>query len=78
MRLPVEPEDVKIVQGSSGRGLQVQCSCGAINWNHIEILESEWPCRNCGQVFTHYFPGLVQKVLAQQKAQAEQATQPAP
>lgn len=77
MRFPLQPGDVKIVQGSSGKGLQVECSCGAVNWNHLEIRESQWTCRNCGQVFTEYFPGLVQKALAQQKA-AEPSDRAAP
>jgi len=64
MQFPVAPEDVKIVQGASGRGLQVICStCGAVNWNHLEIQESLWSCRNCKRVFTNYYPGLVEKVL---------------
>ncbi|HEV2176146.1 MAG TPA: hypothetical protein VGW33_02940 [Terriglobia bacterium] len=75
MRFPLQPGDVKIVQGSSGKGLQVECPCGAVNWNHLEIQESQWTCRNCGQVFTEYFPGLAQKVLAQEKSRTE-ASQP--
>ena len=67
MRFPLQPADVKIIQGSSGKGLQVECSCGAVNWNHLEIRESQWTCRNCGRVFTEYFPGLVRKVLAEQR-----------
>jgi len=71
MNFPVSSEDVKIVQGASGRGLQVTCVCGAVNWNHIEIQTAEWPCRNCGRVFTHYYPGLVEKVLKLQKPASE-------
>ena len=67
MNFPVSPEDVKIVQGASGKGLQVTCVCGAMNWNHIEIQIAQWPCRNCGRVFTNYFPGLVEKALKLQK-----------
>ncbi|MGD0696642.1 MAG: hypothetical protein ABSB82_17625 [Terriglobia bacterium] len=67
MNFPVSPEDVKIVQGASGKGLQVTCVCGAVNWNHIEIQIAQWPCRNCARVFTNYFPGLVEKVLKLQK-----------
>jgi len=37
-----------IVDGKSGKGLQVVCSCGCVNWNHVEITEATWPCRNCG------------------------------
>jgi hypothetical protein len=66
MNFPVVPEDVKIVQGASGKGLQVICVCGAVNWNHLEMLTAQWPCRNCERVFTDYFPGLVAKVLARQ------------
>lgn len=71
MNYPVSPEDVKIVQGASGKGLQVTCVCGAVNWNHIEIQIAQWPCRNCGRVFANYFPGLVEKVKAQQAATSE-------
>lgn len=80
MHFPVEPEDVQIVPGASGRGLQVRCVCGAVNWNHVEIQESLWSCRNCGRVFTQYFPGLVVKVLAREKAAApaESAAAPQP
>ena len=80
MHFPVEPEDVQIVQGASGRGLQVRCVCGAVNWNHVEIQESLWTCRNCGRVFTQYFPGLVVKALAREKAMAaaEPAATPQP
>jgi len=63
MQFPVRAEDVKIVQGESGKGLQVVCSCGAVNWNHLEIQDSLWRCRNCKQVFTDYYPGLVEKFL---------------
>jgi hypothetical protein len=80
MHFPVEPEDVQIVPGASGRGLQVRCVCGAVNWNHLEIQESLWSCRNCGRVFTQYFPGLVVKVLAREKAAvpAESTAAPQP
>ncbi len=78
MAFPVRPEDVKIVQGSSGRGLQVVCSsCGAVNWNHLQMPTSLWSCRNCGRVLSYYFPGLVAKVLAQQKPEDAPAAQPA-
>ena len=82
MHFPVEPDDVQTVPGASGRGLQVRCVCGAVNWNHAEIQESLWTCRNCGRVFTQYYPGLVVKVLAREKAQAPAEStatpQPAP
>ena len=77
MQFPVGPEDVKIVQGMSGKGLQVQCSCGTVNWNHLQMPESIWSCRNCGQVLSDYFPGLAAKVLAQQKPEGEPTAQPA-
>ncbi len=70
MNFPIGPEDVKIVQGHSGKGLQVVCPCGCINWNHVEIREAIWRCRNCARVFTSNFPALVEKVLAQQKQEA--------
>ncbi len=62
MSFPVSPEDVTLVQGSSGLGLQVVCSCGCVNWNHIEISEATWTCRNCGRVLSHDFPRLVEGV----------------
>jgi hypothetical protein len=67
MKFPVGPEDVKIVAGSSGNGLQVVCSCGCVNWNHVEITEATWPCRNCGRILSHNFPGLVERVVAAAK-----------
>lgn len=77
MNFPVGPDDVKIVQGASGKGLQVMCSCGAVNWQHVEMQTALWPCRNCERVLSNYFPGLVAKVLAQQKQDAESHAQPA-
>lgn len=77
MQFPIGPEDVKIVQGASGRGLQVMCVCGAVNWNHLEMRTALWPCRNCERVFTQDFPGLVAKVLKLQKTAAESQPQPA-
>jgi hypothetical protein len=76
MEFPVRPEDVKVVQGASGRGLQVTCSCGCVNWNHLEIQTSAWPCRNCGRVLSHYFPGLVEKVLQLQKPESAPEASP--
>ena len=64
MKFPVGPEDAKIVEGNSGKGLQVVCLFGCVNWNHVEITESTWSCRNCGRVLSHNFPGLVEKVKA--------------
>jgi len=64
----VKPEDVKIVPGGhSGNGLQVTCSCGCVNWNHLEISEPIWKCRNCGRIFTQFYPGLVRQVRARQQ-----------
>lgn len=77
MEFPVRPEDVKVVQGASGRGLQITCVCGCPNWNHIEVMTSMWTCRNCGRVLSTYFPGLVVKVLAMQKPEGEPAASPA-
>ncbi len=74
MTFPLRPEDVKIVQGQSGRGLQFVCDCGCINWQHIEILEATWTCRNCRQVLAYNFPALVQKVLKQVKPQVPAQT----
>lgn len=70
MNFPIGPEDVTIVGGHSGRGLQVMCPCGCVNWNHVEISEATWRCRNCARVFTYNYPALVLKVLAQQKQEA--------
>jgi hypothetical protein len=77
MQFPVAPEDVKIVQGASGRGLQVTCTCGCVNWNHIEMQSSLWKCRNCGQIISDYYPGLVVKALQLEKAQAAPEAAPA-
>ncbi len=70
MNFPIGPDDVKIVQGHSGRGLQFTCPCGCVNWNHVEIKQATWSCRNCGRVFTYNFPALVEKVLSRQKQEA--------
>ncbi len=75
MNFPVTPEQVRVVPGSSGLGLQVTCACGCVNWNHIEISEAGWFCRNCGRVLSHDFPRLVERVkqdgrLAPPKADA--------
>jgi hypothetical protein len=78
MEFPVRPEDVKIVQGASGKGLQITCSCGCVNWNHLEVQTSTWVCRNCGRIISHYFPGLVVKALEIQKPETESAPSPAP
>lgn len=74
MDTPVRPEDLKIVQGHSGRGLQYVCSsCGCINWNHVQMPEAIWSCRNCGRVFTYTFPILAREFLAREKPAAEAA-----
>ena len=77
MNFPIQPTDVKIVQGASGKGLQVMCVCGAVNWNHLEMQTALWPCRNCERVFTEYYPGLVAKVRALQKQETVAEAQPA-
>jgi hypothetical protein len=69
MKFPVGPEDVRIVEGNSGKGLQVVCDCGCVNWNHVELMEATWFCRNCGRVLSHNFPGLVERVKALQKTE---------
>ncbi len=71
MKFPVGPEDVKIVEGQSGKGLQVVCACGCVNWNHIEMPEAIWACRNCGRVFTYNYPLLVEKFRALEKPEVE-------
>jgi hypothetical protein len=77
MQFPVRPEDAKVIQGASGKGLQITCTCGCVNWNHLEVSASEWRCRNCGQVISEYFPGLVVKVLAIEKPEAAPESSPA-
>jgi hypothetical protein len=77
MEFPVRPEDVKVIQGASGKGLQVTCACGCVNWNHIEVMTSQWTCRNCGRVISNYFPGLVGMVLKLQKPEGEPEASPA-
>jgi hypothetical protein len=72
----LRPDEVKIVDGHSGRGLQLTCSCGCINWQHIESREAQWSCRNCEQVFTHFFPRLVAKVLELQPREPEVVAPP--
>ncbi len=66
----VDPKDVKIVHGHSGRGLQIVCICGCINMYYLESRETRWSCRNCQRAFTHDFPRLVEKVLALGKQEA--------
>ena len=64
MKSPVAPEDVKVVHGHAGRGIQVVCSCGCVNLNYPENTEPVWKCRNCGQLLSADFPRLVEKALA--------------
>jgi ribosomal protein L37AE/L43A len=72
MDTPVRPEDLKVVQGHSGQGLQYVCpSCGCINWNHLDMPEAIWACRNCGRVFTYDFPLLVEQFRALEKTASE-------
>jgi hypothetical protein len=66
MNFPVGPEDVKVVHGHAGRGLQVMCTCGCVNLNYPESLEPMWRCRNCGRILCQDFPRLVEKALARQ------------
>jgi ribosomal protein L37AE/L43A len=73
MDAPVKPEDLKVVQGHSGRGLQYTCSCGCVNWNHLEMSSALWACRNCGRVFSTNFPALVKSYLALEKPSEEAA-----
>jgi ribosomal protein L37AE/L43A len=76
METPVKPQDVKIVQGQSGKGLQYTCACGCVNWNHLEMSSAVWACRNCGRVLSGNFPALVKSYLALEK-QDEEAAAPA-
>ena len=74
---PVRFEELRIVQGHSGRGLRVVCACGCVNWNHLEIPEPLWGCRNCPRIFTHNFPELVATYLATQKQRAAEPAETA-
>jgi hypothetical protein len=58
MKLPVGPEDVKLIQGRS-KGLQVLCDCGCVNFNYLDPQDPVWRCRN--------FPRLMEKVLAREE-----------
>ncbi len=66
MNFPVAPEDVKVVHGHAGRGLQVICDCGCVNLSYPESVEPAWHCRNCGRILSQDFPRLVEKTLALQ------------
>jgi len=63
MRSPVQPEDVKIIQGRS-KGLQVTCSCGCVNFNYLDPQDPMWRCRNCRQVISYDFPRLLERAEA--------------
>jgi len=67
MDFPVTTDNVKVVHGHAGRGLQAVCSCGCINLNYPESTDPVWRCRNCRQVITYDFPRLAAAVLAAQK-----------
>jgi hypothetical protein len=67
MVFPVRAEDVKVVHGHAGTGVQVVCSCGCINMNYPEQSEPTWRCRNCRRVITYDFRTLVEQVMALQK-----------
>jgi len=78
MKFPIDigelkPDEVRIVGGHSGRGLQLTCPCGCVNWQHLQSHEALWSCRNCEQVFTYFFPQLVAKVLELQPRDAQPA-----
>ena len=64
MTFPVSPEDVRIVHGHAGSGVQVVCSCGCVNLNYPESVVPTWCCRNCGRILSQDFPRLVEKALA--------------
>ena len=73
MDFPVGPEDVKLVHGHAGRGLQVVCACGCVNLNYPESVVPIWRCRNCGRILSQDFPRLVEKALALQREEAAPA-----
>ena len=73
MNFPVGAEDVKVVQGRSA-GLQVECSCGCINFNYLDPQDTLWRCRNCRKVLSYDFPRLLESAMALHKQAA--ATQP--
>jgi hypothetical protein len=47
-----------------------------MNMLYLEVQEPTWKCRNCGQVFTYDFRGLVEQVRAREP-QATAAAAPA-
>jgi len=72
MKFPVQPEDVKIIQGRS-KGLQIVCSCGCVNFNYLDPQDPMWRCRNCRQVLSYDFPRLLERAQAHEKQQARVA-----
>jgi len=66
MNFPVGVEDVKIVQGRSS-GLQVECTCGCVNFNYLDPQDTVWRCRNCRKTLSYDFPRLLEAALARQK-----------
>jgi len=68
MRSPVQPEDVKIIQGRS-KGLQVMCSCGCVNFNYLDPQDPMWRCRNCRLVISYDFPRLLERAEALERQQ---------
>ena len=76
MKFPVEPEDVKVVQGRS-TGLQVVCICGCVNFNYLDPQDTLWRCRNCRRVLSNDFTRLLERAVALKKqASAEAAAAP--
>ena len=75
MNFPVEPEDVKLIQGRS-KGLQVLCDCGCVNFNYLDPQDEVWRCRNCQRVLSYDFPRLMQALtLEEQKTPSPQISQ---
>ncbi len=71
MKFPVEPGDVKLIQGRS-KGLQVLCDCGCVNFNYLDPQDPVWRCRNCQRVLSFDFPRLMEKALDPQISQITQ------
>jgi hypothetical protein len=71
MEFPVGPGEVKLIQGR-GKGLQVLCDCGCVNFNYLEPQDPVWRCRNCQRVLSFDFPRLMEKVLSPQISQIAQ------
>ena len=77
MKFPVEVEDVKVVKGRS-TGLQVECTCGCVNFNYLDPQDTLWRCRNCTQVLSYDFPRLLEGAVARQKVAAAAAAAASP